>query len=392
MTKILYWEKPYQKQFAAKLLDIKNNTLILDKTAFFPTSGNQIHDTGIISVDGKTYEVINVEKQNDEILHTVKPKPSKEIIGKTVKGKIDWERRYNIMKAHTSQHIFSAIMLKKYNIATIHANIKSGEVTIEFEIVSRDQLESVIKEINILFTFHNHKMVSHILDYESAKKGFADKIRGIVPEVEIVRVLEVENIDRNTCGGTHVKNTTEIGPIVLIKIYQDREITYYCGQKAIEYVSRLNFGAIRIAQSLGCSVEEFEQVFTNKFGKLSKSAKNETKLGHRVMELLPFTPGIDIEGIMFRYLEDPIDKKTIMNSFDLFGQNSLLVARLDEKLYIVLSSSSKIPADKFVQYLCDKFDGRGGGNSHNAQGKLDKEPKDFKIEITDFINDKTNHG
>ncbi|MBN2156397.1 MAG: alanyl-tRNA editing protein [Candidatus Lokiarchaeota archaeon] len=392
MTIPLYWEKPYKKQFTGKIIAIKKGAIILDKTLFYATAGNQIHDTGTLTINGKYHKVINVEKENEEILHFIHPPPSNNCIGQKVKANLDWERRYAIMKAHTSQHIFSAVMLQQHNVTTNHANIKPDEVTIEFEPFTQQQLESVVKEINILYTSQNRKIISHTLDYNTAQQRYANKIRGKVPKMESIRILEVEGVDYNTCGGTHVRTTTEIGPIIIIKINRNCEVTYFCGKKAIEHVSLINFGAITVSQKLACSMDDFEQIFTNKFEKFIISAKNETKLGYRVMELLPFSPGIDIEGIIYRYLEDPINKKAIMNGFELLGQNAILIAKLEDNLYLILSSSTRVPSNEFVNHLCGKFGGKGGGNSHNAQGKLETEPHDFRNEIVDFIKNKTNHG
>ena len=108
--------------------------MILDKTLFYATAGNQIHDTGTITIDKKTFQVNNVEKDdNGTFFHYTEPKPTRDIVGSTIKGEIEWERRYSIMKAHTAQHIVSAIMMKQFNNKTLHANIKPGEFSIEFE-------------------------------------------------------------------------------------------------------------------------------------------------------------------------------------------------------------------------------------------------------------------
>ncbi len=99
MTKTLFWAKPYQKSFTGKVLDVKNGAIILDKTLFYATSGNQIHDTGTITINKKIFQVNNVEKDDSgTFFHYTDPKPTRDIIGSTIKGEIDWERRYLIMR------------------------------------------------------------------------------------------------------------------------------------------------------------------------------------------------------------------------------------------------------------------------------------------------------
>ncbi len=145
------------------MLDVKNGAIILDKTLFYATAGNQIHDTGTITIDKKIFQVNNVEKdESDTYFHYTDPKPTQVIIGSMIKGEIDWERRYLVMKTHTAQHIVSAIMVKQFNNKTIHANIKPGEFSIEFEQkITREQLGSVMKECNQIFTIEEKKVNSH---------------------------------------------------------------------------------------------------------------------------------------------------------------------------------------------------------------------------------------
>ena len=172
----MYWAKPYQKTFTAKIIDVKRDAIILDETLFYATAGNQIHDTGTITVEDQTYQVTNVEREEDIYFHFVKPKPAKILIGSPIKGNIDWERRYSVMKAHTAQHIVSAIMLKKFNKKTLHASIKPAVFSVEFaQRITRKQLEVVLQEVNKIFTYNSKKVKSHVLNHNEATKRYSKK-------------------------------------------------------------------------------------------------------------------------------------------------------------------------------------------------------------------------
>ena len=98
-----------------------------------------------------------------------------------------------------------------------------------------------MQESNHIFTMEEKKVISHALDHESATKKFSSKIRGMIPKVEEVRILEVSNIDFNTCGGTHIKKTSEIGIVCVSNIHRECEVDFYCGEEAIKLLSSVQY-------------------------------------------------------------------------------------------------------------------------------------------------------
>ena len=387
MTKRLYWAKPYQKTFTGKVLDVKKGAIILDKTLFYATAGNQIHDTGIITINERSYRVINVEKDDTgTFFHYTDPKPPKEIVSMTVKGQIDWERRYSVMKAHTAQHIISAVMMKQFNNKTIHANIKPGEFSIEFEQkITREQLESVMQESNLIFALGNNKVTSHVLDHDSAAKKFSTKIRGMIPKVEKVRILEVSDIDFNTCGGTHIKKTSEIGIVCVSNVHRDCEVDFYTGEKAINLLSNSNAKVVYSQILLNCSLEEYPDVIQKRIRELQDLHKNQKNLATLIMELLQYSPFEEINGIKTRFLDVNLPKKTVFNGFKKFKPDNVLTVKQNPTQYLVLSSSTKFPAKLIVEKLKFLHGGKGGGSPLNAQIVFDKEPKDIQKDIKHIL-------
>jgi alanyl-tRNA synthetase len=387
MTKRLFWAKPYQKTFTGKVLGVKKGAIILDKTLFYATAGNQIHDTGIITINEKSYRVINVEKDdNNTFFHYTDPKPAKELVGMTVKGKVDWERRYSVMKAHTSQHIVSAVMMKQFINKTLHANIKPGEFSIEFEQkITRTQLQSVMQESNRIFTIGNKKVTSHVLDHDNASKKYSKKIRGMIPNVEEVRILEVSDVDFNTCGGTHIKNTSEIGIVSISKIHRDCEVDFNCGEKAIDVLSSSNVDIVYSQKLLNCSLDEYPDIFQRRIQELQDLHKKRKDLSSLIMELIQFSPFQEINGIKARFLDVDLPKKTVFNGFKKFEPENILIVTKSPIQYLILSSSKNFPAKLIVEKLKKVHGGKGGGSLLNAQILFEHEPKNIQEDIIQIL-------
>ncbi len=387
MTEALYWKKPYTKSFTAKVVDVRKNAIILNKTLFYATAGNQIHDTGILTINKKEFRVINVEKDDNETyFHFTEPKPTKELIESAVKGKIDWDRRYSVMKAHTAQHIISAIMMKLFRNKTVQANIKPGEFSIEFEQkITEEQLESTIQEVNQVFSVDSKSIISHVLNHDDAVNQFSTKIRGKIPKVDTVRILEVDGIDFNTCGGTHVKKSNEIGPVYISKIHSEREVDFYCGGNALNKLSVSNVNLVFSQKQLNCSLEEFPKVFSKKLQDCEELTNKRKELSVLIMELLQTSPYEDINGLKFRFLGVELPNKIMFNGFRKFESESILVVKLKPEQYLILSSSKKFIAKLIVEKLKEKYGGKGGGSPFNAQILFDKEPKNLQEDIKQIL-------
>jgi len=132
LSEKLYWENAYDIKFAAKVISVKKDGIVLDKTLFYPESGNQASDQGLLTIRNNKFRVDSVSKDGDNILHHISGDFENKIkLGDEVKGEIDWDYRYGIMKAHTSQHIFSAVIKNKFKIDTVRANLNHEEVFLQ---------------------------------------------------------------------------------------------------------------------------------------------------------------------------------------------------------------------------------------------------------------------
>ncbi|MFX1596628.1 MAG: alanine--tRNA ligase-related protein, partial [Promethearchaeota archaeon] len=132
MTKKLFWENVYDTTFTAEVISVYEDGIILDQTLFYPESGNQASDTGYLKIKENNFKVEKVTKEGENILHHISSDFKYKInIGDKVEGEIDWNYRYGLMKAHTSQHIFSAVIKNMYNIDTVRAILNFEEVFLQ---------------------------------------------------------------------------------------------------------------------------------------------------------------------------------------------------------------------------------------------------------------------
>lgn len=123
MTEKLYLTDSYVKEFEAKVSAIEGNAVQLDRTAFFPTGGGQLCDTGSIEANGKSYRVVETAKSGDSVLHKLESADGLKA-GDSVKGRIDWKRRYALMRLHTALHVMDAVIVKNYS----NGQITGGQI------------------------------------------------------------------------------------------------------------------------------------------------------------------------------------------------------------------------------------------------------------------------
>lgn len=219
MTRKLYWEDAYRKEFEGSVVKTEGNRLILDQTVFYPTSGGQLNDMGKIVCNDKEYGVVDVKEENGEVVHFLDRNfEGKE--GDKVSGKIDWERRYALMRYHTALHAMCAVFEKKYNAAWKGGMIyvDKSHVDLDFPELNRELAEQAIKEVNSVIA-EGHEVSSRFITQEEALANQSlaktEPGRELIRRLEKVRVVEIKELDIQMDGGTHLANTKEIGVVKL---------------------------------------------------------------------------------------------------------------------------------------------------------------------------------
>jgi len=221
-TKLLYLHDSYLKEFDAKIEKIVSNQMVLDQTAFHPLTGGVATDTGYLMKENMKCRVVKVEilKETKEILHLIEEAASFSQ-GDLVKGVLDWERRYRLMRLHTAAHIIAAIMYRDYNALITGGQVDTDHAKLDFNLPKTDReiFEAAVEKAN-----HEAKKEAQLKIYFLTRDE-ALKMPGVVklaermpPEERELRIVEIPGIDLQADGGPHVKNTNEIGEILLLKI------------------------------------------------------------------------------------------------------------------------------------------------------------------------------
>ncbi len=215
MTKLLYLQDAYIKDFTADVQDIIEGGVILDRTAFYPGGGGQPCDFGQLSNDQDIWEIHKVKKVNGLPVHFIKGQlPDK---GTVVSGSLDWDRRYKLMRTHTALHILCGVVWRDYAASVTGGNMDplKGRMDFEFETMRQELVAAIEKAVNEEVNA-SRPVRAAILPREEAFQ-IPDLIRtkiNLLPEgINEVRTVELIGLDLQADGGTHVANTKEVGRI-----------------------------------------------------------------------------------------------------------------------------------------------------------------------------------
>lgn len=220
MTELLFQTDAYLREFEATVTAIEDMAVVLDCTAFYPGGGGQQPDAGWLHSGDTVYKVSKAKKQGDAVLHFIDGQEMP-AAGTTVTGKLDWERRYAAMRTHTAMHILCGVIWRDFGKSVTGGNMEllTGRMDFEFDELTRETIDAIEATINQEVQ-HGYPVQVKILPREEAFQ-IPDLIRtkiNLLPEhISEVRTVEIVGLDLQADGGTHVKNTTEVGTIRITK-------------------------------------------------------------------------------------------------------------------------------------------------------------------------------
>ncbi|NHJ87481.1 MAG: alanyl-tRNA editing protein [Asgard group archaeon] len=223
MTDELYLTESYMRDFEAIITKIENDGLdvYLDKTAFYPGGGGQPNDTGVITNDNSSYQVVKVGRDEKRDIYHRLEKPLEATIGSKITGSINWENRYIIMRYHTALHILCGLIWKEFNSSVTGGNMSLDRARMDFDLedFSKEKVEYIQKRVNEEIAA-DHSVIVKILPREEAFKIpdlIRTKINLLPPQIKEVRTVEIVGLDLQADGGTHVKSTKEVGLVTIIE-------------------------------------------------------------------------------------------------------------------------------------------------------------------------------
>ena len=212
----LYLLNPYLKEFEASVAKADRTYVVLDQTAFYPSSGGQPSDKGVMErvSDHKVFGVVYVGKFDGVISHEVDQLGLQ--AGDRVRCRIDWPRRHLFMRYHTAAHVLSAIIHKETGAMITGNQIAEDKTRIDFSLeeFSKDKIFSYADKANLLMGQGLGVHFSFLSRHEVESDPHLVKLaKGMPQEIQEFRIVDIEGLDRQACGGCHVKNTSEIGKL-----------------------------------------------------------------------------------------------------------------------------------------------------------------------------------
>jgi len=218
LTELLCQTDSYLKEFEATVVEVKGAQIALDRTAFYPHGGGQPCDTGVILADGCQVAVRRVRHKTGAVWHQVEGQPPP--VGTHVVGRLDWERRYQLMRTHTVLHILCGVIWRDYAALVTGGNMEPLRARMDFELerMSATFAQDVEAKINAEVVAARPVKIAMLPRKEAFK--IPDLIRtkiNLLPKyITEVRTVEIVGLDLQADGGTHVANTREVGPIHVV--------------------------------------------------------------------------------------------------------------------------------------------------------------------------------
>ena len=219
-TQLLFRDDAYQTSTPATVIAVDGNKIQLDRTLFYPTGGGQPGDRGTLTgADGQVYEVVDTRKGEvpDSVLHLLSEGAPAPAVGSAVTAAIDWNYRHRLMRLHSCMHLLCAIVPG----SVTGGQISDGKARLDFD-VPGDSLDKdeITAKLNDLIAGGHAVETRWITDEELAAKPELVRTMSVKPPTGAgrIRLLDIVGIDLQPCGGTHIRNTAEIGPVVVTKI------------------------------------------------------------------------------------------------------------------------------------------------------------------------------
>ncbi len=393
MTERLYWKEPYSKKFKGKVFkkEISGDKirLILDRTLFYPNSGGQLCDLGIIN----GAKVIDVIEEGEEIIHIIE----RDIEGEEITGEVNWERRFDNMQQHTGQHILSQAFLKILRAETLSSNLGEDVSVIELNL-SKIEWEDVekVEDFANKIVHENREIYSHILKSEEWKKF---PLRKPPPDEKEIRIVEIKDFDFSACGGTHLSRTGEVGLIKIIgweRIRGNIRVEFICGRRATRDYQKKHKILKNLSLSLTVGIEELGDSVFKIRDELIAERKRSSKLEEKIMDFEIKELLNSQEGFLVEKIFDGIDLKNLRkftSKIISLRECVAIIGGKGERGDLIIACSESIPLDLrgILGLVEEKLEGKGGGTKNFIQingerGLLEETIKVVRKEIEKILN------
>ena len=367
-TKKLYYEDVYQKEFTATVQECRELKdgygIILDQTAFYPEGGGQPCDLGTIN----DIPVTDVQEEGEVIVHHTEKAIE---VGQEIKGKIDWERRFDLMQQHSGEHIVSGLIHEAYGYNNVGFHMGSDVITVDLSgVLTEKQLREIEEETNRKIWENTAVEVFYPSKEELEKLSYRSK-KELTGQVRLVRF---QGSDLCACCGTHVTHTGEIGAVKILTVENFREgvrVTMICGKRVLDYLNMVNDQNHQISVKLSAKTEEtaaaVERLQDENFrlkGKLmhmvDELSETEAQRYEDAGSVLAFHEGLEADQV--RKMADAIMQKC-SGCCAVFSRN-------EDGSYKYAMGELNGDLRQFTKDMNAALNGRGGGKPFFVQGSV----------------------
>jgi alanyl-tRNA synthetase len=401
-TKKLFYEQPADIEFEAVVLDFFDNYAVLDQTLFYPEGGGQPADTGTLVSSESMVRVDGVIKVGEVIFHHISGGMISR--GDRVKGMVDEERRWSLMRHHTATHVLlhacKEILGAHIHQAGAQKGAESSRVDIRhFKHITADELHRIEVAANRMI-MANQSVEIGIEDRGKAEQKYGFSLyQGGVPPGRDIRIVKVAG-DIEACAGTHCRSTGEVGILKIIRVehIQDgiERIEFAAGIAAIYYMQHLEGIVTASADTLSVQHENLPATVTRFFTEWKDQKKDLERMSAKLVELeMQTIESESIGGIPVVIKRIDLPQKelaAIANSIAEKGGVALLAGSGESVRVVLASGDPRVNAGEIISQVCSLLGGKGGGKQNLAQGggpdanQLDLALKVGKERIISSIN------
>jgi alanyl-tRNA synthetase len=381
MTLRLFHQDPAPLDFTAAVVEVGagGGLVVLDRTAFYPTSGGQPHDTGVLA-GGRVVEVVEEDGRIvHRMAHPVGIRP-----GEVVAGAVDPPRRLDLSQQHSGQHLLSAIFADGFGLETVSVHL--GETTSTLDLSGPSLEDALLAEVEDRanrVVAENRPVTVALEDAGAAARAGLRKPTG---RTGPIRVVTIEGVDRSACGGTHVGGTAEIGPILLggtERIRGDTRLTFLCGHRALRR-ARGDREALRaVAVALGTTPDQVPGRVLAQRDRVREMEGTVRRIQGEVAALRAAAlhagtlPGPDgLRRVLVRDLPGGMEALQSLGQACAALPGVLLLGVLGAPPAVLLAASedSGIHAGNLLRDVLAEVGGRGGGSPRVARGVVPDSP------------------
>jgi alanyl-tRNA synthetase len=374
VTERLYYRDAELLRFEATVVGHGKDArhVVLDRTAFYPTSGGQPHDTGMLN----GVRVVDVVDEDDRVVHVLEA----DLPPGAVHGEIDAARRHDHMEQHTAQHLLSAIAADRFGWDTASVHFGADHSTIEFDTANAS--DAALRELEAVANAAIATAHPVTVGFEASDVAVARGLRKAPARSGEIRIVTIDGVDRSACGGTHLASTAAIGAVVLQGVERIRghlRVGFLAGNRVRSRLHAREALLAAVAEVVSCAVDELPAMVTRRQAEL-KALRDRLEALEREVAVARLTSAVamsavDSDGVRRVVRQDDSDSPALLRAMvqeASLVDHLLFVATIPAPptVFVASGPGTGIDAGARLKAALTLVGGRGGGSPKAAQGTV----------------------